>query len=194
VLIIGVDTGNVYALDIDTGCEHWVFQAPAGVRTAPALGMVDGEWRVFFGDRGAVVYAIDALQGQLRWQREVDSHQAAILTGSPALVTVPDSEVRDRLLVPVSSSEEGIAAVPTYPCCTFRGSLASLDARDGSVMWQTYSINETPRETGDNTFGPSGGAFCSPASADGKHKRVCVASGDAYSKPVEIGTDALIGI
>src|SRR5690606_30070346 len=66
VLIIGVDTGNVYALDIDTGCEHWVFQAPAGVRTAPALGMVEGEWRVFFGDRGAVVYAVDALRGQLR--------------------------------------------------------------------------------------------------------------------------------
>lgn len=194
VLFIGVDTGKVYALDAETGCEHWIFQAPTGVRTAPALGFVDGEWRLFFGDRGAVFYAVDAMSGQLRWQREVEAHQAAILTGSPAFVSVPGSANPNRILVPVSSNEEGIAAVPTYACCTFRGSVVSLDASDGAVLWQTYTITQPAVSTGDNSFGPSGGAIWSSPTVDVANRRVFVTTGDAYSKPVEIGTDALMGL
>lgn len=194
LLVIGDDTGKVYALDADSGCEYWTFQAPAGVRTAPALGQADGEWRVFFGDRGAVVYALDAASGQMRWQREVEAHAAAILTGAPQFVAVPGSPTPARLLVPVSSGEEGAAAAPNYACCSFRGSVLSLDAASGDVMWQTYTINQTPAATGTNTFGPSGGAIWSAPTVDLANKRVYVTTGDAYSKPVAIGTDALMGL
>src|SRR5688572_3744717 len=41
VVYIGVDTGQLYALDVNTACVHWVIQAEAGVRTAPAFAEVD---------------------------------------------------------------------------------------------------------------------------------------------------------
>ncbi|MDR2213186.1 MAG: PQQ-binding-like beta-propeller repeat protein [Pseudomonadales bacterium] len=194
LLVIGVDTGKVQALDANSGCEYWSFQAPDGVRTAPALGQVDGEWRVFFGDRGAVVYALEALSGQLRWQREVDAHPSAILTGSPQFIALPGSATPERLLVPVSSGEEGAAAAPNYACCSFRGSVLSLDAANGELLWQTYTIAQTPEPTGEGSIGPSGGAIWSAPTVDLANGRVYVATGDAYSKPVTIGTDALMGL
>jgi polyvinyl alcohol dehydrogenase (cytochrome) len=194
LLVIGDDTGKVHALDADSGCEYWSFQAGAGVRTAPALGLVNGEWLVFFGDRGAVVYALDAASGRQSWQRKVEPHAAAILTGAPQFITVADSATPTRLLVPVSSGEEGSAAAPNYACCTFRGSVLSLDAVTGEVMWQTYTIDQQPVATGANTFGPSGAAIWSAPTVDLANKRVYVTTGDAYSKPVANGTDAVMAL
>ncbi|MDR0781394.1 MAG: PQQ-binding-like beta-propeller repeat protein [Pseudomonadales bacterium] len=192
LLVIGVDTGKVYALDADTGCEYWNFQAPAGVRVAPALGQVNGEWRVFFGDRRAVVYALDAVSGSERWQRKVEAHASAILTGSPQFIALPGSAVPARLLVPVSSGEEGAAAAPGYACCTFRGSVLSLDAASGEVLWQTYTISEPASATGPTSFGPSGGAIWSAPTVDLANRRVYVTTGDAYSQPAATGTDAVM--
>ena len=55
VIYIGVDSGEVYALDIDSACVYWTFKADAGVRTAPALAQVTGNTLLFFGDRNANV-------------------------------------------------------------------------------------------------------------------------------------------
>src|SRR5690606_18226193 len=41
LVFIGVDSGELYALDAETACVHWVFQADNGVRTAPALALID---------------------------------------------------------------------------------------------------------------------------------------------------------
>jgi len=194
LLLIGVDTGTVYALDADTGCEYWTVKAGNGVRTAPALGLIGDQWRVFFGDRGARVYSVDALSGQALWTTKVDDHAAAILTGSPQFLHLDNVASPDRLLVPVSSSEEGIAAVPTYVCCTFRGSLVSLDATTGDVLWQSHTIASPPVAQGDRQFGPSGGAIWSAPTIDLVNQRLFVTTGDAYSSPADIGTDAVISM
>ena len=39
-----------------------------------------------------------------------------------------------------SSLEETAANQPGYECCTFRGSVAALDAATGDVIWQTYFV------------------------------------------------------
>ena len=194
VVFIGVDTGDVYALDADTACMYWSFKADNGVRTAPAVALIGSRQLVFFGDRGANVYAVDATNGALVWQVEVDSHPAAILTGSPQFIHVQNAASPDRLLVPVSSSEEGIAAVPTYGCCTFRGSVVSLDASNGEKLWQSYTIATVAAETGTNTFGPSGGAIWSPPTIDPARNRLFVTTGDAYSAPADSATDAIIAM
>lgn len=194
VVFTGVDTGEVYALDADSACVYWTFKADTGVRTAPVLATLDSRQMLFFGDRGANVYAVDANTGALVWRAEVDSHPAAILTGSPQFVHLQNASSPDRLLVPVSSSEEGIAAAPTYGCCTFRGSVVSLDASNGQVLWQSHTIADLPAKTGDNTFGPSGAAIWSPPTIDLAGNRFFVTTGDAYSAPADSTTDAVVAM
>jgi polyvinyl alcohol dehydrogenase (cytochrome) len=194
LLFIGVDTGAVYALDAASACIHWVFQADNGVRTAPALAELDGTWMLFFGDRSAQVYAVEAGTGRQLWKTAVDEHQAAILTGSPQLVHLAGETAPDRLIVPVSSSEEGIAAVPTYNCCSFRGSVVSLDARTGKLVWKALTIRSEVRATSATTQGPSGAAIWSAPTLDVPGGQLFVTTGDAYSGPADLATDAVIAM
>jgi len=193
-IFIGDENGALHALDRDSGCEDWSFQAENGVRTAPLIEQIDGRWMVFFGDRSANVYALDASTGQALWQVEVDDHQAAILTGAPQYINLENDPVAHRLIIPVSSGEEGIAAVPTYPCCSFQGSVVSLNALTGEVVWLTPTIQEPVRTMTENSMGPSGGAIWSAPTLDLELNQLYVTTGDAYSAPADIGTDALIAM
>lgn len=194
VLYTGSESGAVYALDANSGCTHWTFKAANGVRTAPALAQIGGRWLLFFGDRSAQVYALDAHTGAQVWLTKVEEHPAAILTGAPQYFQLEGDTTADRLLVPVSSSEEGIAAVPTYNCCSFRGSVVSLDAATGAVLWQQHTIQNPVHPTGATTQGPSGAAIWSAPTIDLANKRFYVTTGDAYSAPADIATDAVIGM
>ena len=193
-LFIGVDSGVVHALDADTGCVYWTFKADSGVRTAPAYGVVQNEPRLFFGDNNAQLYSVDARTGAQHWKVEVEAHPSARLTGSPQFFRIDNEAIPDRLMLPVSSGEEGIAAVPTYNCCTFRGSVVSLDAASGEIIWQSYTINTPAEATGENTSGPSGGAIWSAPTLDLANRLMYVTTGDAYSAPADKGTDALIAM
>ncbi len=194
VVYIGVDNGEVYALDLESACVYWTYKAAAGVRTAPALATINNKSLLYFGDRNANTYALDAITGKELWHSKVDTHPAAILTGSPQYVALPDMPHPYRLIVPVSSTEEGLAAVPTYQCCSFRGSVVSLDALTGEKLWQSYTIQTTARPTGANTQGPSGAAIWSAPTIDLAGKRIFVTTGDAYSSPADIATDAVLGM
>ena len=55
----------------------------------------------------------------------MDPHPAAVLTGTPALHN-------STLYVPVASLEEVAGSNPAYSCCTFRGSLAAVNAGDAA--------------------------------------------------------------
>src|SRR6185437_17083164 len=133
-IFVGSNAGNVYSLDAATGCIYWTYAAGAGVRTAISLGKLpSGNWVAYFGDLRGNVHAVDARTGALIWKLNLDKHPAARITGSPVLVN-------GRLYVPVASIEEASATRPDYECCTFRGSLAALDAATGRKIWQTYTV------------------------------------------------------
>jgi polyvinyl alcohol dehydrogenase (cytochrome) len=121
----------------------------------------------------------------------VDPHAAGILTGSPQFVPARGPNP-DLLIVPVSSSEEGMAAVPTYACCSFRGSVVALDARSGAVVWKQHTIQTPAQSTGENRFGPSGAAIWSAPSIDLDSNQLYVTTGDAYSAPADGATDAIV--
>lgn len=194
-VFIGVDTGEVVALDVLSGCDHWSFTADAEVRTAPVVADVGG-WTVFFGDLNAQVYAVDADTGSLKWKVAVDPHPTARITGTPQFLRTDEDagERSARLFVPVSSGEEGAAGGPDYNCCTFRGSVVALDASDGAVIWKTHTVRAEPSETAPGQFGPSGGAVWSPPTVDPERGLLWVGTGDAYSAPAEEGTDAIVAI
>ena len=98
-----------------------------------------------------------------------------------------------RLYVPVSSLEEGTAAIPTsYECCTFRGSVVSLDAATGKQVWKTYTIPRAPEPAGTNSVGtqlraPSGAAVWSAPALEPERNRLYITTGDSYSAPGSAG-------
>jgi polyvinyl alcohol dehydrogenase (cytochrome) len=104
-----------------------------------------------------------------------------------------------RVYVPVSSLEEGTAVIPTYECCTFRGSIVALDARSGKQIWKTHTIPQAPQRTtknarGTQPWGPSGGSVWSAPALDPERNRMYITTGDAYSNPAAPETDAIMAL
>ncbi|MBI3548616.1 MAG: PQQ-binding-like beta-propeller repeat protein [Elusimicrobia bacterium] len=195
-VLTGSADGTVYALDAKSGCVHWTFKADAGVRGAVNIGEIDAGGRkrpaAFFGDVRGTVYAVDAATGERLWHRRVEAHPFAKLTGSLRLHG-------GRLYVPVSSTEEAAAQDLAYECCTFRGSVVALDARDGTQVWKSHAITEAPgpvrkNEKGTQLRGPSGAAIWSAPTVDPKRGRLYVATGNSYSDPAAATSDAILAL
>ncbi len=187
-LFVGSEDGTVYALDSATGCQWWSFKASTTVKTAISIGN-QGD-TAFFGDTNGFIYALKTADGSLVWKVHPESHPAARITGSPLLVG-------SRLYVPMSSGEEGASADPSYPCCTFRGSVIALDAASGRQLWKAYTIADSPQPTRKNAqgvqyFGPSGAAVWSTPTADLKRNAIYVATGNNYSDPPTEMSDAVV--
>jgi polyvinyl alcohol dehydrogenase (cytochrome) len=195
-VFVGLDTGYVYAIDSATGCVHWSYAARAGVRSAMSLGRYEARghanYAVYFGDIRGEVYALDAVTGDLLWSAAADEHPAARISGAPKLF-------RGRLIVPVSSVEEGMGGSTAYPCCSFHGSVVAFDARTGKRLWKTYTITEPLKAgrtnaVGTQLQGPSGAAVWSSPTLDLPRHAVYVGTGDAYSPPASATTDAIMAL
>jgi polyvinyl alcohol dehydrogenase (cytochrome) len=190
-LFVGSAGGSVHAINTRTGCLHWVYQANGPVRSA-MVAVGDGSGRTLvFGDQIGWFYALDARSGKLRWKQRVEEHEAARLTGTPA---VHDGVV----FVPAASWEETRAIDSQYPCCTFRGSVTALRVRDGSRVWKTYMV-EPPRKTGvtsagTDTFGPSGAGIWSTPTVDVRRGVLYITTGDNYSHPATTTSDAVVAL
>lgn len=194
-LFVGSWGGKVYSLDAAKGCIHWVFDAATGVRSAISLAQVrtaaGPAWAAFFGDGAANAYAVNATTGALLWKSRVDDFPVARVTGSPT--------VHDGLLyVPVASGEEGSAAVPTYECCKFRGSVVALDAATGAQVWKTYMVDvpkpTTKNASGTQNWGPSGVPVWSTPTIDTVRGALYVTTGNNYSDPGSPYSDAFVAM
>ena len=190
-LFVGSASGAVQALDADSGCVHWIYQAGAPVRAAMTMDEQRGSKTLVFGDQNGWVHAIDARNGRSRWKTRVEEHEATRLTGS---VAVHDGVA----FVPAASWEETRALDPKYPCCTFRGSVTAVRVRDGSLVWKTYMV-DSPRRTGvtksgTETFGPSGAGIWSTPTVDAGRGLLYVTTGDNYSHPATPTSDAIIAL
>ena len=64
-VVIGDGSGGVYALDRDTGCERWRFDAGSMVRTALRYIQTDSHHLISFGTLEAEVFAVDLMTGVL---------------------------------------------------------------------------------------------------------------------------------
>jgi polyvinyl alcohol dehydrogenase (cytochrome) len=196
-LFVANENRDVYSLDPKTGCTYWTFQAIAGVRSSLSIGPylgADGKagTAVFFGDQRANAYAVDAQTGKQIWTTRVDAHPAAGITGAPVVF-------EGRMFVPVQGiGEEGMGANNKYECCTFRGSVTTLDVNTGKVLWKTYTIGENkPRgktKEGVQSHGPAGGGIWSSPTVDPKRKLLYVATGNGYADPPQPMTNAIIAM
>ena len=193
-LFVGSAGGAVYALDAHTGCTYWTFKAAQTVRTAISVAASgDGRHAVYFGDAQSTAYAVDADTGALLWKTRVDEHMFSHITGTPTLY-------EGRLYVPISTGAEEFVAAgdPKYKCCTARGSVVALDARNGERLWKTYTIPE-PKPTrvnsaGTQMMGPSGVSIWSAPTVDVKRKVLYVGTGNEHSGPETTASDAVLAI
>ncbi len=192
-LFVGSASGKVYALDAQSGCTHWTYQAASAVRPAIVMApLPDSAFALLFGDRSGWFYSVDAATGRLLWKKKVDDHPAARVTGT---AVVQDGVV----YIPVASAEETSARAENYVCCSFRGSVVALRVPDGSQLWKTYMISEEARPlaanpTGVETWGPSGAGIWSAPTIDAKRGLLYVTTGDNYSPPATAMSDAVVAI
>ncbi len=192
-LFLGSQPGILYALDRKTGCVWWTFSAEAEVRNAPTIGP-DAQGNpstLYFGDFNANVYAIKARTGELIWKKSVRDHPVGTITGSI-------THYQGRLYVPMSSTEVISAFNPEYECCTFRGGLLALDAKNGEKLWRFHTVDE-PQKNGMNSkgkdrFGPSGAPIWSTPTIDRKRGLIYVGTGENYSSPANDKSDAIIAL
>ena len=189
IFVAGGD-GQVYSLDMRSGCVYWRFLPGAPARTAITVSA--DATTAYFGDEQGHAYAVNTATGALVWKADLDQHPWAVITGAPALHA-------GRLYVPVASAEELAAADRRYACCSFRGSVVALDAQSGHLIWKTYTIDAPPQPTSTNKagvgmLGPSGAAVWSSPTIDPVRHALYVGTGNNYSDPATATSDAVIAM
>jgi polyvinyl alcohol dehydrogenase (cytochrome) len=185
-VFVGTQNGEVYAIDVTTGCTVWGFKAQAGIRSGVAVGDANGASTVFFSDGGATMYALKAATGELLWKTRPVDHPFTAATATPQVY-------RGVVYEGFSSIEEAIAADPNSTCCTFRGSVVAIDAATGKKIWQSFTIPEAAKPVGSGKqMGPSGAGVWSTPTIDEQLGVLYVATGDNYSSPVTETSDAVL--
>jgi len=156
-IFVGSQDGVLYALDMDTGCSRWQFQAATEIRTPVVVVALDG------GDRSAGLCCISVTKPScMHWMPYRERRSEATSGGpSKALLSAAPVLHRDKLYVTVSSVEE-MGSSLKYECCTFRGSVIAYAARSGKELWRSFTV-DPPKPQGRNSagtmkFAPAGAA------------------------------------
>ncbi len=191
-LYVGSQDGTVYALDAASGCIRWTFKTSAEVRTPVVVPATAAALKpAFFGDIIGRVHAVDAATGRELWQRRLDDHPSATITGAPVFYA-------GTLYVPTSSLEEATVD-PGYPCCTFRGSVVALDAATGKLRWKRYTIDSPAVAVGVTKIGtkimaPSGASIWNSPTVDAKRGLLYVGTGNNYTGPADSHSNSVLAL
>jgi polyvinyl alcohol dehydrogenase (cytochrome) len=190
-IFVGSARGTIHALRAESGCIQWTFDANGPVRSAMIVAPNGTRHALLFGDQIGWFYALEAETGKLLWKKKIEEHDTARLTGAAL--------VRNGIAyVPVSSWEETRSGGADYVCCTFRGSLVALRIRDGEQVWKSYMVPEPTEQgktaSGKPKWGPSGASIWSTPAYDEKRNLIYVTTGDNFSAPATLTSDALVAI
>jgi polyvinyl alcohol dehydrogenase (cytochrome) len=193
-VFFGAPNSTVYSLDAKTGCIYWTYKSNAAVRSALTIGNTakSSRYAAFFGDGLAYVYAVDAANGSLLWKTKVEDFPGSRITGTPKLYG-------ERLYVPISIIEEGLAIDPKYECCRSRPSVVALNASTGKEIWRRHMIEGELKRTGKNRigtqlWGPAGASIWSSLTIDAEKNVLYVGTGNNFSNPTTNTSDAVIAL
>src|SRR5258708_409297 len=178
--------GNLFAVEKDSGKLIWSHTISEYDGVTGSISRVSSALHgdeIIIGDilranavhKGANVIGLDRDTGVLRWITQVDTHAAAIITGSPVIY-------KGVVFVGVSSNEEALATNPHYACCSFRGSVVALDAKNGRLLWKTYTVPDN----GGRPGGYSGGAVWQPPAIDPRRGSLFIGTGNNYTAPQNV--------
>ncbi|HEX6358376.1 PQQ-binding-like beta-propeller repeat protein [Actinophytocola sp.] len=170
--------GGFSKVDAATGEPLWQRSVPEYVGIAEAVSRsspaVVGDTVYIGTQRGARLLAIDTATGDLRWSTTMDDHPSAILTQSPM--------VSGGIVFQGVSSDEEIAAIdPAYDCCTFRGSVAAVDAATGEILWRTYLNPGTEAGSAGRYSGTA--VWSGTPAIDPRTRTLYITTGNNYTVP-----------
>src|SRR5579883_463415 len=171
-LFVPTANGLVYRIDRQSGqiISQIDLAATTGIPGAfsKASVAVAGDTIVVGLENKPVVAAFNKDTGSLVWQAQIDDHPGAVVTQSPIVA-------EGRVFIGVSGlGEESQATFPSYKCCSFRGSEVALDARNGKMLWKTYTIPP----------GYAGASIWSNAATyDAKRHSLYVTTGNEFQVP-----------
>lgn len=190
-IFLATGSGQVLSLDADSGCSHWQFETQRMVRmvTVAPVAEDSNQAAVFFGDDQGYVTALDADNGTRLWKTRVEDHPLV-------RITAPPSVADGRVYVPISSMEDPRTHDPSYACCTFRGSVVSLDATSGAIHWKSHTIAEPTKPAGHHAgvprFSPAGASIFTPLSLDTGRNLVYAATAESYTEEDPPGSYSVI--
>ena len=146
--------GNLYAFDKTTNNLIWsknirqdyfprLSAGRINIRATPAFY---GNSFLVGTNGPAYILKIDIATGNLLGKLVANSHVAAVITQSGTVY-------QQQFFVGVSSTEESMAASPTYLCCSFAGSFLAIDIPTMQIVWTWNSI--PPNLVGPSQFSGS---------------------------------------
>ena len=182
-------TGKLYAIDRESGCVKWQFDAQAEIRTAAHLFEIDGLPVVSVGLSSKDIAIVNALDGTLVHRQNVAIFQQTMLTGS-------QRAFGGDLYVPLSAIDVALAMNPMYECCVSHGGVTALSLADWSIRW-TARTTEPAQPTYKNEFGvqmqgPSGAPVWTTPAIDTKRNQLYIGTGENTSTPATHTSDAII--
>jgi polyvinyl alcohol dehydrogenase (cytochrome) len=176
--------GNLWAVNTRNGTKAWGHQLshyglPANTQSRTTPAVVDGV--VYLGTQeGAWLLAIDARSGNLLWKTQLESVAPfAIISTAPVVSG-------GILYTGVASLEEGVAADPSYTCCTARGSVVAVNVAGrnrGQILWKTYTV-----PTGYS----GGGVWGSNLVVDKERGSLYASTGNNYAHPTDPAYQACV--
>lgn len=191
-VFLGSKGAHLLALDRRSGCVRWSLATDAPVHSALTLDRTpDGVATLFFADELAMVYAVDATTGRLRWRERVKWFPTSIVSG-------PVAYHGERLYVPLSSFEVAAAGLPTHECCRSHGGIAALDATTGKALWRydttPHAVRTTVTRDGTQLWGPSGAPVWNSPTVDATRGVLYFGTGQNSSSPATDTSDAIIAL
>lgn len=193
IFYAATDSGRVFALDTNSGCAKWVYNADTRLRSSMAYGVIDDLGTLVFGDMRGMVHAINAENGEVIW---VASGQASgnqgMLTGTPVIH-------EDKIIVPISGSGVIAGGNPNFECCDNHGAVTALNVRTGEKLWEYHTMPAAEytgmvSSTGVKQRGPSGAPIWTTPTVDAARGQVYVTTGENTSHPTTNTSDSVIAL
>jgi alcohol dehydrogenase (cytochrome c) len=138
VMFASTPGNQVIALDVRTGTPLWRYSRPLAptviARHPTTRGIALYGDTVFLAANDAVLVALDARTGRIRWTTTVaENREGYYMTLAPLIAD-------GKVLIGTSGGELGI-----------RGFLAAFDPETGKPLWKTYTV-PAPGEPGSDTW------------------------------------------
>jgi polyvinyl alcohol dehydrogenase (cytochrome) len=188
-LIVGSQSGEVYALNRKTGKIGWHVATGTAIRSGMVVNKEGNNVTAYLVDGSTNAYAVDVKTGKMLWSARAGVDPLAMNTGTPVVYG-------GKLFVPLSSIEVAVAADSNYSCCTSSGGVAALDAKTGNLLWYHRVVADTAtaqgkKRNGKSFYGPSGApVWCSPT-VDNKRNLLYIGTGENYTLPTTNTSDAI---
>lgn len=186
--------GYLLALDTQTGCVKWAVQPPSPIRASLTFGKLGpkGPLGLVGGDASGNLTAFDARTGNVVWRADPRHDKLVPISGTPLFAG-------DKILVPISAVDVGMAARPGYACCKTHGALAAVNAADGKLLWTWHTMEDAKplgrkNSAGVEMYGPSGAPIWSSPAVDLRAGVAYTSTGESTSPPDSGTTDSLVAV